>query len=167
MNQSATDLEAETEKPENEQNDDDGPQHRCRLPTKNNPHAREVFLPRVRSVRCVALRRLSWPPLSEFVARGSCRESNPQHAGTNLAAKGAVMSRNPLVVAVALCMCAIAVSATVGCSCSANIGGTTPDNGGSMNRNGGSDNNSGGGTNGNSGGGMMGGSGSGASTGTP
>jgi len=77
------------------------------------------------------------------------------------------MSRNPQTVAVALWMCAIALSTTVGCSCSANISGTTPNNGGAMNRNGGPNNNSGGGANGNSGGGMMGGSGSKASTGTP
>ena len=77
------------------------------------------------------------------------------------------MSRNPQLVAVALLACAVAMSATVGCSCSTNISGTTPDNGGSMNRNGGSNNNSGGGPSGNSGSGMMGGSGSGTNTETP
>ena len=97
----------------------------------------------------------------------TCRESNPRHAGTNWATKGAAMSRNPQTVAVSLLVCAIAVSATVGCSCSANISGTTPNNGGAMNRNGGPNNNSGGGTSGNSGNGMMGGSRSNASTGSP
>jgi len=45
MNQCATDVEAETEKPENEQNDDDGPKHLQRLQGQNNLHVRTMFLP--------------------------------------------------------------------------------------------------------------------------